>query len=74
MFDAFDLPALADGLDWAILPGDVTTFLAVVEAAILAGDYNNDGIVDAADYTVWRDSLESGTPLLNETASLGTVD
>ena len=40
----------------------------------LAGDYNNDGVVDAADYTVWRDSLASNTPLLNETASLGTVD
>ncbi len=24
-------------------------------AATLAGDYNNNGIVDAADYTVWRD-------------------
>jgi hypothetical protein len=23
----------------------------------LAGDYNRDGLVDAADYTVWRDSL-----------------
>ena len=25
----------------------------------LAGDYNTDGIVDAADYTVWRDGLGS---------------
>ena len=25
--------------------------------AQLAGDYNNDGFVDAADYTVWRDNL-----------------
>ena len=23
----------------------------------LPGDYNADGIVDAADYTVWRDNL-----------------
>ncbi len=23
----------------------------------LAGDYNDDGVVDAADYTVWRDNL-----------------
>lgn len=29
----------------------------VVEVVIGAGDYNGDGIVDAADYTVWRDSL-----------------
>ncbi|MEO0529730.1 MAG: hypothetical protein AAF266_04040 [Planctomycetota bacterium] len=26
------------------------------EAAPLAGDYNRDGLVDAADYTLWRDS------------------
>jgi hypothetical protein len=31
----------------------------------LAGDYNDDGVVDAADYTVWRDSLgqsQTGLP------------
>ncbi len=50
---------------------------AVVQAValpVLAGDYNNDGAVDAADYTVWRNALNSGSPLPNETASLGTVD
>lgn len=32
----------------------------ILEAlAGLAGDYNNDGTVDAADYTVWRDGLGS---------------
>lgn len=30
---------------------------AMVEAAPLEGDYNNDGVVDAADYTQWRDNL-----------------
>jgi len=40
----------------------------------LAGDYNDDGQVDAADYTVWRDNLNSNAPLLNETASFGVVD
>ncbi|MCA9240745.1 MAG: hypothetical protein KDA37_11120, partial [Planctomycetales bacterium] len=35
-----------------------------VAVTILAGDYNRDGQVDAADYTVWRDSLgDSVTPL-----------
>ena len=28
-----------------------------------AGDYNFDGIVNAADYTVWRDTLGSTTDL-----------
>ena len=31
-------------------------------AASLAGDYNGDGAVNAADYTVWRDALISGDP------------
>lgn len=34
----------------------------------LAGDYNDDGTVDAADYTVWRDNLgESAGTLPNDT-------
>jgi hypothetical protein len=40
----------------------------------LAGDYNGDHVVNAADYTVWRNLLGSNTPLTNETASLGVVD
>jgi hypothetical protein len=40
----------------------------------LAGDYNNDGIVDISDYVVWRKNLANNTPLDNETASLGVVD
>jgi pectate lyase len=73
-FDNFDLPALAAGLEWKFMPGDVLSYLTVVEAVTLAGDYNDDGTVDAADYTVWRDRLGSSGPLLNETASPGTVD
>ena len=30
------------------------------------GDYNNNGIVDAADYTVWRDHLGQTFALPNE--------
>lgn len=36
----------------------------------LPGDYNNDGLVDAADYTLWRD----GKPLPTETATAGVTD
>jgi hypothetical protein len=32
----------------------------------LAGDYNEDHIVDAADYTVWRNNLGSTTYLAND--------
>jgi hypothetical protein len=40
---------------------------------VKTGDYNNDNIVDAADYVIWRKNL-NGTSLPNETASLGIVD
>jgi hypothetical protein len=35
-----------------------------------AGDYNNNGVVDAADYVLWR----QGGPLQNEVNTPGTVD
>ena len=35
----------------------VLTLLGKVVSASLLGDYNGDGFVDAADYTVWRDTL-----------------
>jgi hypothetical protein len=38
------------------------------------GDYNNDGVVDAGDYVVWRKSVVNSAPLDNETASLGVAD
>lgn len=50
--------------------GAIYVFSKPFEVGSLVGDYNGDGSVDAADYTVWRD----GGPLLNETASPGVVD
>jgi hypothetical protein len=40
----------------------------------LSGDYNNDGLVDSADYVLWRKSLANNTPLDNESASVGVTD
>jgi endonuclease/exonuclease/phosphatase family metal-dependent hydrolase len=37
-----------------------------VVAAGLAGDYNDDDTIDAADYTVWRDAIASNGSLLND--------
>ncbi len=72
-FDAFDLPVLPPGLAWRIGPGDLTVYLKVI-AIGQAGDFNNDGSVDAADYVVWRNALGTHLPLANETASPGNVD
>jgi hypothetical protein len=35
----------------------------------LDGDYNNDGMVDAADYTIYRDNLGSDSAVLNGNGS-----
>jgi hypothetical protein len=40
----------------------------------LAGDFNGNGTIDAADYTVWRDTLEAGTNDLFNDPTPGIVD
>lgn len=68
-----DLTGLADGEYWleTIIDPDnrileldesnntimVKINVVVPEPTILAGDYDRDGTVDAADYTLWRDTL-----------------
>jgi hypothetical protein len=64
-FDSLDLPALSTGLQWRLTSTATAMFLNVVSTAI-PGDFNRDGVVDSADYTVWRDSL--GTITLNTRA------
>jgi hypothetical protein len=67
-----------DGADGSFLVtyGDQTVTLSNFSLAppALAGDYNNDGNVDAADYIVWRKFVDTNFALPNETASLGGVD
>ncbi|MEX2170805.1 MAG: GH25 family lysozyme [Pirellulales bacterium] len=51
------------------------TGLLQVTTAPLAGDYNQDGTVDAADYLVWRNNVGSGTSLANDdTPGVGPDD
>jgi hypothetical protein len=56
--------------------GDITFTLQLVVAP--PGDYNHNGVVDAADYTIWRDTLGSTTDLRangdNTGASAGKID
>lgn len=60
-FDEVILPALDNGLEWNVTYGASSLFLAVQEAAAITipGDYNGDGVVNASDYVVWRDTLGS---------------
>ncbi len=50
--------------------GEVMYSLPVVQ--VLPGDYNLDSLVDAADYTVWRDTLGATVP--NGTGADGNND
>ena len=54
VFDSETLPEFNNGLFFDILYGTSSVQLVV---AGVEGDYNFDGFVDAADYTVWRDNL-----------------
>jgi hypothetical protein len=55
-FSSMFLPGLAPGRAWDTSHLYTTGVLQVV-AAPLAGDYNATGVVDAADYVVWRKGL-----------------
>jgi hypothetical protein len=37
--------------------GEWTGIALAMKESPLPGDYNSNGVVDAADYTVWRDNL-----------------
>jgi len=59
-FDSYLLPPLGGGLNWSLQNTGQSVSLIVG----LPGDYNGDGAVDAADYTVWRNTLgQSGVGL-----------
>jgi hypothetical protein len=62
-FEMLSLPGLDEGLEWDLSQLDTAGVLSVIAAAPvgLAGDYNDDGIVDAVDYTVWRNNLGDET-------------
>ncbi len=54
-FDTLDFPSLPAGLKWQLDTTPTSLSLRVIEGG-LTGDFNDDGRVDAADYTVWRDT------------------
>jgi hypothetical protein len=70
-FDTMSLPA---GYLWSVTYNANNVVLAVTGFG-LAGDYNDDGIVNAADYSVWRNSLGAvGSNLPADGNGNGSVD
>ena len=51
----------------SVTGGVFTGEIATVTTMALLGDYNGNNVIDAADYTVWRDAMTAGaTSLLND--------
>ena len=70
VFSALTAPALADA-NWQLLYNATSILLRVA----LAGDYNFNGVVDAADYVVWRKTLgQTGSGLPADGNGDGLVD
>lgn len=64
-------PAQLAAIDGGIYSINSQGYLTTMIAPSLFGDYNQDGKVDAADYTVWRDNQNGNQPLPNDNG-LGT--
>jgi hypothetical protein len=71
-FDQVSLPDLSAGLFWQVITQPDTVLLAVADH--IAGDYNRNGVVDTADYVVWRNAEGSMTELAADGNLDGTVD
>ena len=70
-FDNLQLPTLSSGLSWHIQYNNNDVTLEVIDTII--GDYNSDGIVNAADYSVWLHNLGVSIVLPGDTTP-GTVN
>ena len=65
------LPTIGAGLEWQI---DYSNSDFVFLRVQLPGDYNDNGVVDAADYTIWRDTFGSTTDLRADGNQDGVVN
>jgi hypothetical protein len=63
-FSSISLPTLS-GLAWNTSQLYTTGVISVTGAG-LPGDYNNNGVVDASDYVVWRNNQGSTNVLAND--------
>jgi hypothetical protein len=69
------LVILNDGIDDTQDPGELlTAALAINKAALLAGDYDHNDVVDAADWTLWKTTFGSTTQLAAEGNGDGIVN
>jgi T5SS/PEP-CTERM-associated repeat protein len=70
-FGTLQLPTLAAGLSWNTSQLYTTGVISVAGANGLAGDFNQSGTVDAADYVTWRNGGGSADLLNTWRANFG---
>jgi hypothetical protein len=63
----------SNDLTFTVLQADMTP-VVVTKIYAVAGDYNSDGVVNAADYVVWRDNSGSTTNLAADGDLDGVID
>lgn len=63
----------SNDLTFTVLQADMTP-VVITKIYAVAGDYNGDGVVNAADYVVWRDNSGSTTNLAADGNLNGVVD
>ena len=63
----FDQPEFDNGALWIDSVG-------LFNESTIAGDYNGDGVVDAADIAVWREAVARGDTALPNDATPGMID
>jgi hypothetical protein len=74
MYDLFSSVTLNPAFSFAIFDNvQVFSGLVPLTSDILAGDYNENDVVDAADYTVWRDNLGNAAGTLPNDGDGGTI-
>jgi Aspartyl protease/Dockerin type I domain len=69
----FDSLVLPGAYTWNVTY-NATNVLLTVTGVVFPGDYNHNGVVDAADYTVWRDTMGSTTKLAADGNGNGMID
>ena len=65
-----EVQVFSPGGNWITTTNSNGTFTKTAITGGVPGDYNGNGVVDMADYVLWR----NGGPLQNEVASAGVVD